>query len=193
MVVDKKIFAKIRKEIIDRDSLREQLIVESRPIIKSAKQAIYALHRDDLKEAKENLDQGKKDIEKLKKIVKKDPTLEYGSYSFSLQEYAEAITYYYYMTEDRLVDNDEIGIDGENYLLGLCDLTGELARRAVFSVVNENYKEVKKIKDFVSVIHDEFLEFELRNGELRKKSDSIKWNLKKIEETLYDLKIREKI
>jgi predicted translin family RNA/ssDNA-binding protein len=193
MVVDKKIFAKIRKEIVDRDALREQLIIESRPIIKSAKQAIYALHRDDIKEAKENLDQGKKDIEKLKKIVKKDPTLEYGSYSAALQEYAEAITYYYYMTEDRLVDNEELGIDGENYLLGLCDLTGELARRAVFSVVNERYSEVKKIKDFVSVIHDEFLEFELRNGELRKKSDSIKWNLKKIEETLYDLKIRDKI
>ena len=84
-------------------------------------------------------------------------------------------------------------MDAENYLLGVCDLTGELARRAIFSVVNENYKEVKKINEFVETIHNEFLDFELRNGEIRRKSDSIKWNLKKIEETMYDLKIRGKI
>ncbi|MBN2367807.1 hypothetical protein JXC34_02220 [Candidatus Woesearchaeota archaeon] len=52
---------------------------------------------------------------------------------------------------------------------------------------------MKEIKKFVETIYNEFLEFELRNGELRKKSDSIKYNLKKIEEILYELKLREKI
>ncbi|MBT3465387.1 hypothetical protein HN451_10430, partial [archaeon] len=55
------------------------------------------------------------------------------------------------------------------------------------------YKDVKKIYEAVVMIYDGFLNFSLRNGELRKKYDSIKWNLKKIEEILYDLKIRDKI
>jgi len=109
------------------------------------------------------------------------------------QEYVEAVTYLEYVKTGKLADEKEINADPENYLLGICDLTGELARRAVFSVVKEDFKEVEKIKEFVSRIYEEFLKFELRNSELRKKSDSIKWNLKKIEEILYDLKIRGKL
>jgi len=61
------------------------------------------------------------------------------------------------------------------------------------NTINEEYDEIKFIKEFVSDIYNEFLKFEFRNGELRKKSDSIKWNLKKIEEIIYDIKIRDKI
>ena len=182
-----KIFSRIKKELEKKDDLREKIIKNSRPIIKKSKQAIYALHRDSINEAKKDLDSAKSALKKLKQ------DLSVGAYNAAVQEFVEAYLYYYFVKENRLVSDKELKVDEENYLLGMCDLTGELARRAVFSVVNENYNEVEKIKDFVSIIHNEFLNFNLRNSELRKKSDSIKWNLKKIEEVLYDLKIREKI
>ena len=53
---------------------------------------------------------------------------------------------------------------------------------------NRKFKEVEKIKDFVDDIYGEFLKFDLRNGNLRKKYDSVKWNLKKLEEVMYDIK-----
>jgi hypothetical protein len=34
------------------------------------------------------------------------------------------------------------------------------------------------------------MKFDLRNGELRKKFDEIKWNLKKIEDIAYDIKMK---
>jgi predicted translin family RNA/ssDNA-binding protein len=71
--------------------------------------------------------------------------------------------------------------------LGICDLTGELTRRAVSLVTKGKGKEVLVIKNFVEDIYGEFLKFDLRNGNLRKKYDSIKWNLKKLEEIMYDL------
>jgi translin len=190
-MIDTKIFSKLRKELEEKDILREKVIVSSRPILKESKQAIYALHKNSNTEAKKSLDLAKKGIIELKKLSK--VSIDEGIFNSALQEYAEAVTYYYYVTEDRLISNDELDIDAENYLLGICDLTGELARRAVFSVVDEKYAEVKKIQGFVEVIYNEFMEFELRNGEIRKKSDSIKWNTKKIEEIMYDLKIRGKI
>jgi len=191
-MIDKKIFAKLRKEMEERDILREKLIVNSRPILKESKQVIYALHRNDIVSAKKSLDSARMALIDLKKIAE-DSSLEVGAFYSALQEYTEAACYYYFVKEDRLADNNELLVDGENYLLGLCDLTGELARRAVFSVVNENYHEIKKIQEFVETIHNEFLEFELRNGEIRRKSDSIKYNLKKIEDIMYDLKIRGKL
>jgi len=188
-----KIFSRIKKELEKKDEIRETIIKNSRPIIKVSKQAIYALHRDSINEAKKYLDNAEKELNKLKDILKTKSNLTVGAYNAAVQEFVEAYSYYYFVKENRLISDTELKVDEENYLLGICDLTGELARRAVFSVVNENYNEVEKIKDFVSVIYNEFLNFDLRNSELRKKSDSIKWNMKKIEEVLYDLKIREKI
>ena len=91
-----------------------------------------------------------------------------GAYNAAVQEFVEGYSYYYFIKENRLISDTELKVGEENYLLGICDLTGELARRAVFSVVNENYNEVEKIKDFISVIYNEFLNFDLRNSELRK-------------------------
>ena len=191
--MDKKIFSRIKKELEKKDKIRETVIKNSRPIIKQSKQAIYALHRNSIPEAKKHLDFAKIELNKLKDIFKVTPGLIVGAYNAAVQEFVEAYSYYFFVKESRLISDKELNVNAENYLLGLCDLTGELARRAVFSVVNENYSDVKKIKDFVSTIHNEFLNFDLRNSELRKKSDAIKWNMKKIEEVLYDLKIREKI
>ena len=192
-MTDEKIFSRIKKELEKKDEIREIVIKNSRPIIKESKQAIYALHRDSITEAKKHLDFAKIELNKLKGILKTNSNLTVGAYNAAVQEFVEGYSYYYFIKENRLISDTELKVGEENYLLGICDLTGELARRAVFSVVNENYNEVEKIKDFISVIYNEFLNFDLRNSELRKKSDSIKWNMKKIEEVLYDLKIREKI
>ena len=186
-----KIFSSLRKEIAEMDAARESVIIRSRPITKESKIAIYSLHRGDIKEAQAVLTRLKKDISELKKL--NDSASDSGSYGAAAQEYAEAMSYLYFLKEGRLATKDEIGVDAENYLLGICDLTGELERRAVFSVVNDDYDEVRKIKSFVAGIYEEFLKFDLRNGELRKKADSIKWNLKRIDEILYDLKVRGKI
>jgi predicted translin family RNA/ssDNA-binding protein len=192
-MIDKKIFTRLRKDLAKKDLLREKLILDSRPVIKYSKQVIYALHKNSLSDAEKNLEKAKNSFKQLNKIVKDNFKFSIGAYNAALQEYTEAITYYFFVTENKLVSNQELGIDAENYLLGICDLTGELARRAVFAVVNENFSEILKIRKLVETIHNEFLEFELRNSELRKKSDSIKWNMKKIEEIMYDLKIRGKL
>ncbi|NJO18494.1 MAG: hypothetical protein HC877_23015, partial [Thioploca sp.] len=81
----------------------------------------------------------------------------------------------------------EGGRSDEEYLAGLCDLSGELARRAVLRAVVKDVKAVAGIREFVVGLQGGFLKFDLRNGELRKKADQIKWNLKRIEDVWYDL------
>ena len=70
-------------------------------------------------------------------------------------------------------------------------MTGELVRKAIFEAIHKNFDKAKQIKELVNDIYGEFLKLHLRNGELRKKSDSIKWNLKKLEEVMYDVSMRE--
>lgn len=81
----------IRKRMVHRDDLREQLIKKCRDGQKAAKQAIYALHRGDPKRSLQLLKQCEECITKdLLPIVKEEPGLRSGAFSNCLEEYAEA-------------------------------------------------------------------------------------------------------
>ena len=190
-MINKTKFEKIKKEMESYDKEREGIILKTRQIIKLSKQIIYGLHR------KENVDklvqEIKKEIQTIKKIAK-SPESEYeNSYKQAMQEYVEAIAFYNFSKENRLVDYDELDVLPEYYLLGLCDLTGELVREAVNSSIRGDFSRTEKIKDFVTELYGTLLQFDFRNGEIRKKFDGIKYDLKKLEDIMFDLKIKGKI
>ena len=187
-MINKQDFKKIRGKLVKYDSSREQLIKQARDVLKLSKQLIYTIHRKDLKEATKLLTNLKKEKQSLDKIASSNQKLFYeGSYSQAMQEYVEALTYYGFIKNKKIPLISSLKVSEEDYLMGICDLTGELARKAV-TIAHKNPKEVAKIKDFIEDIFGEFIKFNLRNGNLRKKADSIKWNLKKLEEVVYDIK-----
>jgi len=182
-------FNEIREKLASYDSKREELIKKARELLKISKQVIYSIHRENTKESLSNLNKANKIKKELDKIASFDQKLFFeASYSDACQEYAEAVCYYDFIQNKRIPSFKDLGISYEDYLMGICDLTGELTRKAVSLATKRKPKEVEKIKRFVEDIYGEFLKFDLRNGSLRKKYDSIKWNLKKLEEVMYDLK-----
>jgi predicted translin family RNA/ssDNA-binding protein len=188
-MLDKTEFGKIRKEIADFDIERESLIQKSREVINLSKKVIYALHRNDIKSASSYVN----DIEKKKKSLDRKVCPDININQTALQEYAEALCYYHFVKNKKIPTKASLKIDNESYLMGLCDLTGELVRKAVNEVINKNFKKAVEIKNLVEEIYGEFLEFNLRNSELRRKSDQIKWNLKKLEDVVFELKIKGKL
>ena len=188
-MLDRKDFDRIRKEIEDSDIKRESLIQTSREVINISKKIIYALHRNDVKDASSYL----KEIEKKKKSLGTNVWLDTNINQVALQEYAEALCYYHFVKSKKIPTASSLKIDNENYLMGLCDLTGELGRKAVNEVIKKNFRQAEQIRELVDEIYGEFLKLNLRNSELRKKSDQIKWNLKKLEDIVFELKLKEKI
>jgi len=187
-MIDRKDFSRMKKELNEFEEQREKLIKQSRDLLKDAKQAIYMTHRGELAKAEKVLKGFEKLNSEMQKIVKCNPKLDFlGAYSVAIQEYVEARAFLGFVRDRKIPACSKLKVQVEDYLLGLCDLTGELGRRAVHSAVKKDYAEVNRIQEAVEQIYGLFLEFNLRNGELRKKSDAIKWNLKKIEEIVYDI------
>ena len=187
-MINKQDFKKIRENLARYDNKREELIKKARDVLKLSKQVIYSIHRKDMKEAAKLVSGVKKAKNELDKIASCDNKLFYeGSYSQAMQEYVEALTYYGFIKNKKIPNWGSLKVSEEDYLKGICDLTGELSRKAVM-IAHKDAKQVEKIKDLVEEIFGEFLKFNLRNSELRKKADSIKWNLKKLEEVVYDIK-----
>lgn len=185
-MLDSKDFEEIRKDLKRFEEERETTIQKARKIIQLSKQVIYSVHRNDLKSAEQSLKEIKTEI----KLLPEKP-YDTDIQKTAVQEYVEAVCYYEFVKNNKIPTKKELNINTEGYLLGLCDLTGELSRKAVAEVIKKNFKEVEKIKQVVEEIYGEFLKFDLRNGELRKKSDSIKWNLTRLEEIEYNLSMRK--
>jgi len=148
----------LRSRMERRDELRESLIKQCRDAQKFAKQAIYAIHRNDNTRATKLLQDCLTIIQNnLQPIVNSEPSLYYGSFSNVLEEYVEAVLFHswIYMKNDGMEstnnqDNNtttnstglvggkilsrsefSISLHPEDYLGGLCDLTGEIGRYAV--------------------------------------------------------------
>ena len=186
-MLNKSEFTKIRNEMHNLDTIREDVIQTSREVINLSKQIIYAAQRNDIKDAAPLI---KKIKDKIKKLRKINTDIDANINSVAFQEYVEAISFYEFVKNRKIPTRASLEVSAEDYLSGLCDLTGELVRKAVYDVIHKKFDEAARIKELVHDIYGEFLKLHLRNGELRKKSDSIKWNLKKLEEVMYDISIK---
>lgn len=184
MVLDKKSFIIMKAKLVDFEDKREKTIASSREIIKLSKLIIYSMHRNEISEAEKSV----KDIKKKIKELDKTKNYDTGLSAVAFQEFVEAITYYEFLKNKRIPSHKELEVNVENYLMGLCDLTGELVRKAVDFAINKRFSDVEKIRELVEEIYGEFLKLDLRNTELRKKADSIKWNLRKLEDLVLNIK-----
>jgi len=190
-MITKKDFEKMRRELDDFDSQREVLIRKSREIVKLSKKAVYSLHRNEIKNADGFIKQLKSEVAELVKTAKKMPMLYYsGPFKIAIQEFVEAACYHEFAKSKNIPSASELGVDTEYYLLGLCDLTGELVRKAINSAINSKYDEALLIKKFVNDLYNELMLFEFKN-ELRKKFDSIKYDLKKLDELALGIKLKK--
>lgn len=183
-------FTKLRKEIQDYDSERENLIKKSRDVLKLSKQIIYAVHRDDLIEAIRLIKQIEIEKKKLDAIAKHSRKMGCeGSYKVAIQEYAEALLYYHFVKTGALAD---LAVDTEHFILGLADLPGELVRKAVFLAGKGEVEKVIKIRDEVDMMYGELLKFDFRDNEVRRKFDAVKYDLRKLEDLVLDLKLKRR-
>lgn len=191
-MLNKKDFSDMVKEYQRYDLLREQAIQKSREILKLSKQVIYDVHRQDLKNAEEKITQIRRYITALRKHFPETYQIEDISiFSSALQEFTEAVCYFEFISNSKIPTRKQLDVDTENYLMGLSDLTGEVARKAVIAATQKDSKTVGRIRDLVDEIYGQFLNFDFRNSELRKKADQIKWNLKKVEELFFELSMKK--
>ncbi|RMD44576.1 hypothetical protein DV735_g478, partial [Chaetothyriales sp. CBS 134920] len=89
-----------------------------------------------------------------------------------------------------LKDGDHFHITIEDYLLALTATIDELARLAPNAVTLGDYARPLQISRFVKDVHAGFQLLNLKNDVLRRRSDALKYSVKKVEDVVYDLSLR---
>jgi len=194
-MLNQKLFARLKKEYDTYEAARRELIGVSNTALSKAKQAIFALHRDDEKDAARLLAEVERTFKGLEPQFKKHDGLRWeGAYRAALEEYVEAKLFYEFLRNKGLSPEYAKGlalkgIDADTYLAGLSDLTGELTRKCVQRATQGRMQDVEKLVEAVQAIVGELIKFDL-TGYLRTKYDQAKQNLRRVEEVLYDIKMR---
>ncbi|PIZ94341.1 MAG: hypothetical protein COX81_03865 [Candidatus Magasanikbacteria bacterium CG_4_10_14_0_2_um_filter_37_12] len=182
---------KIKNNILNYAMVRRDVIKESGDALHYAKRAIFAMHRDNMKEAVEKIKESEKIIKALnKKHRNSKAILDEGAYKAALEEYVEAVLFYQFITTNKIDEIKSINIPGEIYIAGLCDVPGELYRYAIKSATERNVDMVKKCSKMAAEITGELIEFNLTSY-LRNKFDQAKSAVQKIERVVYELSLRQ--
>ncbi|CAK0735544.1 hypothetical protein CVIRNUC_000598 [Coccomyxa viridis] len=185
-------FAAIRHDMEHSDAQREIIIKKSRDVQKYSKQAIFAAHRNDTARCGKLLLDAAVIAGEILPILTELPNLRYGSFSNAMEEYAEARCFQTFLGSGRVISPTELeNVERDEYLGGVLDFTGELNRYAVARATKRDVQAVVNCRDLVEGLMGEFLQFDLRNGAIRKKYDSLKYTLRKMENTLYELSLAE--
>jgi len=187
-------FSSILLTYKEDDAKRDLIINLNRKITKLSKQAIYAVHRTELDKASEILTECQEEFKNAKAIIDNADNDYSHNLKSSLEEYIEALTYYHFIKDKRIITRKEmpinIRIPYETYLAALCDLAGEIARRCTIAATNADYVYIDRAYEALKILFGHFLKFEFRGMELRKKFEGMKYNLTKIENIRYDISLK---
>ncbi|XP_034935777.1 translin-associated protein X [Chelonus insularis] len=222
-------FKKYASELDDKHDRSEKIIKWSRDITIESKRIIFLLHTLDAKSETETiLNNAKIRLEALAKTIfknianelKNQDSYQYlRSYTAGLQEYIEAITFYYYLKTNTIphwttLQNDlsynDLDIKNEistedvtnlssmkllitpnEYMLGVADLTGELMRKCINNLAFADTESCFKTCNIVREIYNGYLSCTgLCGKEIRRKLYVLKQSLIKIENVCYAIKIR---
>jgi len=197
----------LNKRMEHRDELRETLIKKCRDAQKAAKNAIYSLHRDDVSKAHELISTCEKIVlEQLMPIVEEEPMLRYGSFANVLEEYAEAKMFYVWLVGNDNVEKVEsavkpsgkvllhhefstVPLEPEEYLGGICDLTGEIGRYAVKRGTFRDEDQVGFCLMTVMNVLYAMESLERLPGGVGKKMGQLRSTVEKIEKMMYELSL----
>ena len=170
---------------------RRKLFAASDEMLAKSKQAIFAVHRDDVAEAERLL----REVEAMEKsftpVFKQHPDIAgEGPHRAALEEYSEAVQFLAFIKNEPLCEVKKLDLDSDAVLGGLTDCVGEIARKCVEWATKGEFKKIDKAieasREVVSVLMGLNL-----TGYLRTKLDQAKGALRRIEDVAYDVAMRE--
>lgn len=113
----------IEKILLEKEKELDSYIRDERGVVRICAKAIKEVHKGNLQEAKELAARAKSGMEALPRIGNRRRMVE--------QEYTEAVAFIAVAEGGEIPSNNELGVEGEPYLLGLLDCIGEIKRLVV--------------------------------------------------------------
>jgi translin len=171
------IIEKIDEHINEKDKTREHALKSSRDIIIGCRKAIQSLHRDLTEDAKRYIEQASVKLTDLYDITRGFPDLFHAGFvENAAQEFVEAHCLYNIMLGEELPDPDTLQTTYSSYLMGLCDVVGELRRGALDFILVGEVLKANEYLDHMDKIYDAIMSLDYPSGliPIKRKQDIVR-------------------
>ncbi len=171
------IIEKIDHHISQKEKIREDALKSSRDIIICCRKGIQQLHRDQLSEAEGYIKQAAAKLTELYNFTKEHADLFHAGFvENAAQEFVEIHCLYNIMKGEDLPDPDTIQTTYSAYLLGLCDVVGELRRGALDFMLEGNTAKANEYLKHMDRIYDAIMSFDYPSAlvPIKKKQDMVR-------------------
>ncbi|KAK9898033.1 translin [Cystobasidium minutum MCA 4210] len=209
------VFSKLAASLEDEAALREKIRDSVRDFDSNVRALsallnnIHAIPSSQFpslaQEANDYLPACKANIESLASMIPKDCFYRYNDmFGRTLQAFSFDIVLIHWLQHEQLIHATKAGeamgikpewadhfkLTTEDYLHSVISLVNELARLCPNSIVNSDFELPLRISKFCKEIHAGFGLLNLKNDSLRKRFDGMKYDIKKMEEVVYDISLR---
>jgi translin len=126
------ILKEVKKELEEKEKVRQEAQEDTRKVTSLSKQATLLIHQKRVKEANNLIEKAKQTVAKLGETSEAYPEIIHsGFYSAALQEYSEANIFLKLLQESKFMTPKEVSVPSVDYVLGLADVIGEYRRLAL--------------------------------------------------------------
>jgi translin len=171
------IIEKIGNHIGEKEKIREDALRHSRDIIICCRRGIQQLHRGQSHEAESFIAQASATLKQLYELTKDYPDLSHAGFvENAVQEYVEISCLFNIIKGKDLPDPDTIQTTYSAYLLGLCDVVGELRRAALDFMLEGATEKANEYLRYMDQIYDAIMSFDYPASlvPIKKKQDMIR-------------------
>jgi len=171
------IMEKIENHIGEKEKIREDALKTSRDIIICCRKGIQQLHRNQMEEAESYMKQASAKLAQLYDITMGHADVFHtGFVENAAQEFVEIQCLYNIMKGLDLPDPDAIQTTYSAYLLGLCDVVGELRRGALDFMLEGNTTKANEYLGYMDRIYDAIMSFDYPSAlvPIKKKQDIVR-------------------
>jgi translin len=132
---------KTHQDFEARHQVRENALKQTRLLTRRSANAIRAIHRGEREIAEENMVEGRKIVDELKRSVEPFPEIYFSGYTQdAMKEYVEARLTIDIISNEPLPMPEDLGIEYAAYIRGLTETVGELRRRCL-DILRQGYSD----------------------------------------------------
>lgn len=178
----------LRSRMESQHTAREKALAEGRKVIQLCSKAIKHIHRNQRSEANTLMNEADGIIRSALNVLEGFPTLKFAPYfQDAVKEYVEARTLFAITSGDRLPTPEELGVEPQAYLNGLCEAASECRRYSLDALRKGDEGTARHLAEEMEDIYDELITFDYPDAltsNLRRSVDALRAVLERTQSDL---------
>lgn len=183
--------AAMLEELVNSDETRDHVFRQTRAILNNASSLLFLVRTGKVSSVDSLIVTTKDLIKKLLDTVGNDSNhREGGRLSLAIEKFTETVLLLHFFSHGTLASHASVQpCNDEEYLGSVLGFAQELSRYVIGRACEFDVQSISLCRSLINQINAKMLEFDFRNGNLRRKYDGLKYVLKNIEDVTYELSL----